>query len=245
MAKKKKKANKKQMLQKPKQQSNLPAILFFSISGVIIVAFLIFFAMNSSNSTDNIANEEPLEYEFSYEGQPSLGDENAPVKMVEIGDYKCSYCKDFHDDIFPNIKKDFIDTGKVQFFFIHFPFIDEDSVNIAKGAEAVFAQNKEAFWEYHDLVFQQEYDENEQWATVEALSELVEEHLPSLDAEKFRGDLENNAQIAAINEDLMMVNEAGVTSTPTIFINGKEFKKWHDYNALKEEIERLLESEAK
>lgn len=244
MAKKKKKRNTtKNAQQQKKQQSNVPAILFFSISGVVIVAFLIFFAMNSGNdSTQNVANEEPLEYEFTYEGQPSIGDEDAPIKIAEFGDYSCSHCKDFHDVVYPEIKKDFIDTGKVQFFFINFPFIDDDSVNIAKGGEAVFAQNKDAFWDYHDLVYQQEQRE-EQWATNDVLTELVADNLPHIDADQFKEDLENNAQISAINEDLTIVKEAGITSTPTMFINGKEFKQWYDYKAVKEEIERLLENE--
>lgn len=245
MAKKKKKPNKnrKPQQQQRKQQSNLPAILFFSISGVVIIAFLIFFAINSSNDANQVANEEPLEYDFTYEGQPSVGDEEAPIKIVEFGDYKCSYCKDFHDQIFTELKKDFIDTGQVEFYFINFPFIDEDSTMIAKGGESVFAQNEEAFWDYHNLVFQQEYNENEQWATVDALTELVEENLPDIDAEQFREDLENNTHISAVNEDLTIVHDIGLTSTPSMFINGTEFQQWYDYSAVKAEIERLLESE--
>lgn len=241
---KKKKPNPKKRQQRKNQQSNVPAILFFSISGVVIIAFLIFFAINSTNQEQaQVGNDEPpLEYDFSYEGQPSIGDEDAPIKIVDIGDYKCSHCKDFHEIVYPDIKKDFIDTGKVQLFFINFPFIDDDSLNLAKGGEAVFAQNEEAFWDYHDLVFQQEQGET-QWATVDALTELVKENLPSIDADQFKEDVEGNAQTAALNEDLMIVNEAGVTSTPTIFINGVEFKEWYDYKVIKEEIERLLESE--
>ncbi len=240
---KKKKPNPKKRQQGKKQQSNLPAILFFSISGVVIIAFLIFFALNSTNQEQaQVSNEEPLQYDFSYEGQPSIGDEDAPIKIVDIGDYKCSHCKDFHEIVYPDIKKDFIDTGKVQLFFVNFPFIDDDSLNLAKGGEAVFAQNEEAFWDYHDLVFQQEQGEA-QWATVDALTKLVKDNLSSIDAEQFKEDIEGNAQTAAINEDLTIVNEAGVTSTPTIFINGVEFKEWYDYKVIKEEIERLLESE--
>lgn len=245
MSKKKKKTNPKKNIQRKqkKQQSNLPAILFFSISGVVIIAFLIFFAMNSG-SNQNVVNEEPLEYEFTYEGQPSVGDKNAPIKIVEFGDYKCSHCKDFHEVVYPDIKKDFVDTGKVQLFFINYPFIDDDSLNIAKGGEAVLAQNEAAFWEYQDLVFKQPQGE-QQWATNDALTKLVKENLPSIDAEKFKEDIEGNKQVAAVNEDITIAKEAGVTATPTMFINGKEFKQWYDYKVIKEEIERLLESEEK
>lgn len=246
MAKKRRKRNPKRhnQHQKKQQASNTSAILFFSISGVVIIALLVFFAMNSGkdNPAQQAETEEPLEYEFTYEGQPSIGDENAPIKIAEFGDYSCSHCKDFHDVIYPEIKKDFIDTGKVQFFFINFPFIDDDSVNIAKGGEAVLAQNEEAFWDYHDLVYEQEQSE-EQWTTVDVLTELVTDNMPNIDADQFKEDLENNAQVSALNEDLTIVKEAGVTSTPTMFINGKEFKEWYDYKVVKEEIERLLENE--
>lgn len=244
MSKKKKKTNPKKNIQQKqkKQQSNLPAILFFSISGVVIIAFLIFIGLNNSSNNQNLASEEPLEYEFTYEGQPSVGDENAPIKIVEFGDYKCSHCKDFHEVVYPDIKKDFIDTGKVQFFFINYPFIDDDSVNIARGGEAVFAQNKEAFWEYQDVVFKQPQGE-QQWATNEALVKLVEENVSSVDIDQFKQDLEGNTQVAAVNEDITIAKEAGVTATPTLFINGKEFQQWYDYKMIKEEIERLLESE--
>jgi len=159
MSKKKKKNPKKTSAQrqKTKPQSNLPAIIFFSICGLVIATFFVFFALNSNKA----ANEEPKTYDFSYEGQPSVGDENAPIKMVEFGDYKCPACKDFQEKIFPEIKKDFIDNGQVQFFFINLPFIADDSITAAKAGEEVFSQNKEAFWDYHDAVYKNQGEIND------------------------------------------------------------------------------------
>ena len=243
MAKKKNQKKKQQPSQQnqKKQQSNLPAILFFSISGIAIIGFLIFLMINStgSNNQGTASQTEPLEFNATLEGQPSLGDENAPITIVEIGDYKCIHCKDFHQNIFSKLKKDFIDTGKVQFYFVNFPFIDEDSARLARGGETVFAQNPDAFWDYHDLVFQQEYEDGELWATEEAIVKLVEE-LSTVDAKKFKQEFEDNAYVSKVNEDLSLVKEAGVTSTPTVFINGKEFQQWYDYEEFKAEIERLL-----
>lgn len=250
MAKKKNQKKKQQPSQQnqKKQQSNLPAILFFSISGLAIIGFLIFLMINStgSNNQGTASQTEPLEFNATLEGQPSLGDENAPITIVEIGDYKCIHCKDFHQNIFSKLKKDFIDTGKVQFYFVNFPFIDEDSARLARGGETVFAQNPEAFWEYHNLVFEQEYKDGELWATEEAIVKLVEDKLPAVDAKKFKQEFEDNAYVSKVNEDLSIVKETGVTSTPTVFINGKEFQQWYDYEAFKAELERLLkDSEGK
>lgn len=249
MAKKKNQKKKQQPSQQnqKKQQSNLPAILFFSISGIAIIGFLIFLMINNTGSNNQgTAETEPLEFNATLEGQPSLGDENAPIKIVEIGDYKCIHCKDFHQNIFSKLKQDFIDTGKVQFHFVNFPFIDEDSARLARGGETVFAQNPDAFWDYHNLVFEQKYQNGELWATEDAIVKLVEDKLPAVDAKKFKEEFEDNAYVSKVNEDLSIVKETGVTSTPTVFINGKEFQQWYDYEVFKAELERLLkDSEGK
>ncbi|PWA10056.1 disulfide dehydrogenase [Pueribacillus theae] len=244
MSKKKKKNPKKTPAHRPgkKPQSNLPAIIFFSICGLVIATFFVFFALNSNNKA---ANEEPKTYDFSYEGQPFVGSGNAPIKMVEFGDYKCPACKVFQEKVYPKIKKDFIDNGQVQFFFINFPFIADDSITAAKAGEEVFSQNKEAFWDYHDAVYKNQGGEKAEWATVDFLTNLVEKNVPDIDMSLFKQNMADNVQVSKVNEDIVIAQEAGVSSTPTIFINGKEFVKWNDYSAIKEEFNRLLESEGK
>ena len=56
---------------------------------------------------------------FEYEGQPYIGEETAPVEIVEFGDYKCFHCKDFNDSLFPLIHKEFVETGKAKFYYMN------------------------------------------------------------------------------------------------------------------------------
>lgn len=241
MSKKRKPKNRKKPVQRnrAKQQSNLPAILFFSISGVVIITLLVVFAMNSLGSSSDAETEN--RYDFTYENQPSLGSEDAPVKIVEFGDYKCPSCKDFQEKIFTHIKQDYIDKGDVQFFYINYPFLAEDSVTAAQVGEAVYEQDEDAFWKYYELVYEHQGSQDTNWATVEFLTSLIADHLPEIDVDEIKRGVENKEFVSAVNQDIVIAGEANVNGTPTLFINGVEFTEWYSYDAVKAEIERLLD----
>lgn len=238
MSKKRKNQNRRNVQRTKKKQSNLPAILFFSISGVVIIALLVLFAMNSLKNT---GGTEENRYDFTYEDQPSLGQEDAPVKIVEFGDYKCPACKDFQQEIFPQIEKELIDGGKVQFFYINYPFIAEDSVTAALVGEAVYLQDEEAFWDYYELVHKHQGDQETNWATIEFLTSLIADNLPMIDIEEVERAIENNELVAAVNEDITIAAEANVAGTPSVFINGLEFSEWYSYEAIQAEVDRILD----
>lgn len=238
MAKKKKKNVKKKQPQKQsqKQPSNVPAIVFFSISAVVIVAVLVFMMIGNDPTTESVSS-----YDFTYDGQPFIGDENAPIKIVEFFDYKCPACKHFAEEVLPQLKEDFIDKGDVQLFYMNFPILGDDSYTAAEVGEAIYAQEREAFQTYYETLFAEQQDESKRWATKNFLMKFVEDHLPEIDLAQLEKDLEENTYAQAVEEDQIVGENAGVSATPTLFINGKEFRNWSDYEAIKEEINRLLE----
>lgn len=93
-----------------------------------------------------------------------LGDPNAKVTLIEYADYQCPFCSRFFTQVEPQIKKDYIDTGKVKMIYRNFAFLDTDQTGqptgykeshlSAEAAECAKDQNK--FWQYHDLLFQAE-----------------------------------------------------------------------------------------
>src|SRR5690349_19654660 len=109
----------------PKKQTSK---FIFWIIGLVTVCLvgLIFLSNN--------AKKEAIDYK----GQPILGEQSAQVKIVEFGDYKCPYCKNFNDQLLPGIEKDFIKTGKASLYFMNYSFINVDSTRSAKFAEAVY-----------------------------------------------------------------------------------------------------------
>jgi protein-disulfide isomerase len=212
------------------KKSNSNKILFFSISFVFIVAVILLFTLEN--------NPQKKEYEFSYENQPMLGKEDAPVKIVEFGDFKCPSCKAFEQQIFPLLKEEFIDTGKVQFYFINHPIVGQDSVIAAVVGEAVYGQSEEAFWKYHEMVYKNQGSHDAEWATLDFLIGLIEEEIPEVDIEQLENDLNEKSFEADLKQDEEEADMAGVTGTPTLFINGVEvdLEDSFDYQKLRDLI---------
>ena len=73
---------------------------------------------------------------------PILGSDNAPITMIEFGDYQCFYCNQFYHTTEPDIVKNYIDTGKVRMVFKDFVIIGQDSVNAAHAAHCAQEQRQ-------------------------------------------------------------------------------------------------------
>ncbi len=93
--------------------------MFFSIAVLIVIGTIVYSIINDKKEKGNEM--------FAYSTQQALGKEDAPVKVVEFGDFKCPACRTWDATVFPRLKEDYINKGKVQFYFINFPFIGKDS----------------------------------------------------------------------------------------------------------------------
>jgi protein-disulfide isomerase len=150
------------------------------------------------------------------------GPENAPVTLVEYGDYQCPYCADMN----PMIKAIAKAMGsQLRFVFRHMPLLEMHpySQHAAEAAEAAGAQGK--FWEMHDAILQQQ-------------SELGSDLLHQLaikiklDLEQFSEDLEKRRYRPRVKRDFMGGMRSGVAGTPTFFINGKRYEGALDHASL-------------
>lgn len=89
---------------------------------------------------------------------PVLGKENAKVTLIEFSDYQCPFCARHFTQTEPQIKKEYIDTGKVKFYYRDFPLpqIHPGAQKAAEAARCAGDQNK--YWQYHDVIFQNQTD---------------------------------------------------------------------------------------
>jgi protein-disulfide isomerase len=213
--------------QKSKNQSSK---FIFWVIGLIAVCLvgLIFLS--------NTAKKEAMDYE----GQPFLGEKSAPVKIVEFGDYKCPYCKNFNDTLLPDIEKDFIDTGKASFYFMNYSFINVDSTRSAKFAETVFKElGNETFWKFHELLYDKQPDDTkaEQMDiyTESFLQDILSEIVSDGEVKKVVNAFTNDQSKEAWDKDMSAANKLSITSTPSIFINGVKFEG-NTYNDFKKRV---------
>lgn len=160
--------------------------------------------------------------DFELERQPGLGDEDAPVTVVIFEDYSCPACRTFEEQVFPRLKRDYIDAGEVRAYFINFQFLGPDSINAALAAECVYHRDEAAFWDYKSAIYRIQGPQGARWATTPRLVELAGETVPWLDQNELRSCIEDERHLDAIERDRDIAVASGATGTPTVFVNGRQ-----------------------
>jgi protein-disulfide isomerase len=148
---------------------------------------------------------------------PTRGDEDAPVVMVEYADFQCPFCGKFARDIEPELVKEYVESGTLRMEWRDFPYLGQESVNAALAARAAQEQGK--FWEYHDLLYQNQGSLNSKAFSDEKLTAFAEE--VGLDAERLESDFTSGKYEQVVSRDFMEGQSKGVRGTPTFYINGK------------------------
>jgi Na+/H+ antiporter NhaA len=159
-----------------------------------------------------------------------LGRPDAPVTLLEYGDFECPYCATA-DPIIKELLRRFED--EVRFVFRHLPLNDvHSSAQVAaEAAEAAAAQD--AFWEMYDLMLHHQ-DELAPRDLIGYAAQL------GLDVDRFRDDLRQRRHAARVAEDVASADASGVSGTPTFFVNGRRHDGVYDVAALSSEIKGAL-----
>lgn len=158
--------------------------------------------------------------------QPTIGSENAPVKIVEFLDFTCAYCKKFSQEVFPKIKQEYVDKGKVQFIFKNFP-LNTVSQKLALAGECAFDQGK--FWEFYELI----YSQPSASLSDEQIKSLVQSI--GIDQKKFNECFDSQKYLQEIENDFQEGVAVGVNGTPAFFVNKKSvpgFKSFDDFKTI-------------
>lgn len=168
-----------------------------------------------------------------------LGNQKAKVTIVEFSDFQCPFCRNFWKETLPEIKKNFIDTGKVKFVYKHFPLSFHSGAKpAAEGAECANEQGK--FWEMHDKIFQEQSKKGE--GTIEFTTQDVAKWAATigLDVQQFNQCVSSDKYLKLIDDDTAYGITLGVSGTPTTFVNGKRIVGAQPYDSFRTIIEGLL-----
>ena len=104
-------------------------------------------------------------------GSPLLGDTDAPITILEWGDYQCTFCYKFHQDTLHIIQQDYIETGKVNLIFKDYPLNGPDSLLAAEASYC--AKDQEKYWQYHDELYENWGGERTGWITRDSLDQFA------------------------------------------------------------------------
>ena len=164
------------------------------------------------------------------------GQDDAKITIIAYESLTCSFCADFHNNIYPLLKKEFIDTGLVKIEFRHFP-LDIVALNASKISQCKQDQSLE--------IMMSLYSDQQAWIkgkTIEEANEnlkkFVENKNFNLDFEKCISD--KKIEDFVLNDRIEGTKKFEINSTPTIIINGKKFEKTLNYKNLKKSLEKLI-----
>ena len=205
-----------------------PSLAIGAIIASITITLVIFGFNNSSNEIelsieptpemDQIGPKKITMDTFLSNGSPILGDPNAPITLVEFGDYQCHYCNVFFQSIEKDIVKNYVDTGKVKIIFKDYNIIGEDSVKASQGAHC--ANDQGLFWEYHDILYSNWTGENNGWASSENLAIFAQQIGLNMDKWSECMNKGSHSQIILKSNDDARTLE--LTGTPAFFIINSE-----------------------
>ena len=166
----------------------------------------------------------------------SSGKEDAKITIIAYESLTCSHCANFHKDVYPQLKKDFIDTGLAKIEFRHFP-LDIAAFNAAKVAQCKNDQGLE--------ILESLYLNQQEWVKGSKIEDINNNLKKYLENAGFKIDFEkciNNKQIEdfVLNDRIEGTKNFKVNATPTIIINNKKFEKSLNYKNLKKSLEKLI-----
>jgi protein-disulfide isomerase len=164
---------------------------------------------------------------------PVLGDDDAPLTIVEFSDFQCPFCARFRTQTFDQLKSEYIDTGKVKFVFRDFPLnsIHPLAQKASEASECADDQGK--FWEYHDKIFL-----DQRSLSVSSLKQWAVDL--DLDAEEFNECLDSGKHASEVNKDLADASKAGGRGTPYFIVGGQTLSGAQPFTAFQAAIESQL-----
>ncbi len=164
------------------------------------------------------------------------GQNDAKITIIAYESLTCSHCADFHNNIYPLLKKEFIDTGLVKIEFRHFP-LDIVALNASKISQCKEDQSLE--------IMMSLYSDQQAWIkgkTIEEANENLKKFVKNknfnLNFEKCMND--KKIEDFVLSDRIEGTKKFEINSTPTIIINGKKFEKTLNYKNLKKSLEKLI-----
>ena len=181
--------------------------------------------------------------QVNLEGNPFIGDVNAPVIMAYWFDYQCPFCKQEEENVLPQVIKDYVETGKLSIVFKDFQFLGPDSQSAGLAARAVWEVAPDKYREWHKAVFDKQDNENAGWGNKGDIIALTKT-ISGIDAAKVEALMTSREAdySKAMEADKAEGNTMGVGGTPSFVIGKEMIGGAQPYERLKAAIEGVLNS---
>jgi protein-disulfide isomerase len=221
---------------------------FYALVAVVVVIGVGVVAYNATAGTSRRPASGPVEVAGLDDPETLVemargvtkGNPDAPVTIVEFGDYQCPGCGQFARDFKPDVQLTLVETGRAKFVFHDYPLVAVHPSAFLAARAARCAEDQGLFWEYHDELFRQQA----RWSTQVDPADSFEDYAAAvgLDAGEFDACLASDRHADLVTANLRLAEALGILSTPTILVNAggqtREAAGW-DAAAIARSIDEL------
>lgn len=202
-------------------QNRLVVITGISIIAAVIALIIFSKVTNGSPASNQVSEGEVSFADIDTSLQPRLGEEDAPVEVFVFEDFSCPHCKDFTEQVLPQLEREFFSTGQAKLYFVNFAFMNANSTIAARASECAYQQDADLFWDYKTVLMRSQGQDQDVY-TAEGLAQLASEYVPNLDAAALQQCVENEETAAVVQADADIARSHQISSTPTVVVQGQK-----------------------
>lgn len=208
-------------------------------AAVVLVTLVTIFGASYMSDFENINTQRNSAKNFE---TIALGSQDAPVTIIEVGDYQCEMCKLWFDKTRPQIIENYVETGKANLMFMDMPFLGRDSLPASHATYCADDQDK--YWSYHEKLYQLQQHVDDGWANADRLSAIA--FSLDIDMDMFNECMKSKDHFERVSFYKQKAeSDFGANSTPTFIIvntSGESIKivGAHPYSTFEEIINSML-----
>ena len=222
------------------------------LAGLFIAGAVIWSGSHPSTGTEQTPAAPKVDIkDVKTDGDPYIGQANAPVTIAFWSDYQCTYCKAFEvggipqittPAALPDIVKNYVDTGKVRIVFMDFTFLGNDSVTGAVYGRAIWKLYPDKYFTWRTAMFTAQDQEGDQGFGNAASIDKLDATIAGIDAAKVAADVKANTTIyqAAIDADKAEAEKVNINATPAFVIGTQTIMGAYPFSNFKTAIDALL-----
>ena len=220
---------------------NTKGIIIGVIAAIIVIGIIASYSSTPSETVNLDMGRHHGDVSTAM-GSPILGDPDAPITIVEFGDYQCSSCYNWFHKEKPAIYENYIATGKANLVFVDLAILGRDSLTAAQASYC--AEDQGMYWEYHDLLYNsQESKIDNGWANSERLKAFA--FSLGLDMDLFESCLDSGKYTKRVQYNVSVAKKHGARATPTFIIVGpdnqqEQFEGAQPYSTFKKIMDNMI-----
>jgi protein-disulfide isomerase len=193
-------------------------LVLFTIITVTIVSGILFYQTSIDSQSMNLDMNRKIGTVDTSLGSPMMGSTNAPITIIEFGDYQCPNCKKWFLETKPDIITNYIDTGKVNLIFVDIAFLGKDSIPASRATYC--AEEQEQYWDYHGFLYSNQLGIDSGWANIDSLKGYA--YNLGLDMDLFVSCIDSGKYEKRVLFNTDESQRNGVKGTPTFIIIGPQ-----------------------